>query len=194
MTHHETSRIVNELFHSWYASLVRYACRHTGGVAMAEDLVQEVFLELCRHLRSGKPISSPKGWTLKVLRHRISKSSFYADKDRGLVFESIEHLDAERHPNLWLEPNFERSVQMAEVTRLFSRLSAREEEVVLLRLEGMKYREIGEHLGISPKSADTLFARAFHKLCEGMNQRQRKHVEPEPAAGLAARALVAKAL
>jgi RNA polymerase sigma factor (sigma-70 family) len=192
MTQHETSRIINELFHSWYASLVRYACRHTGGVALAEDLVQEVFLELCRHLRAGKPISSPKGWTLKVLRHRISKSSFYADKDRGLVFESLEHLDAEHHPNLWLEPNLDRGLQMDEVARLFSRLSAREEEVVLLRLEGLKYREIGEHLGISPKSADTLFARAFHKLCEAMNHRQREHVEP--AQGLVAKAFVAKAL
>lgn len=188
MTQHETSRIVNELFHSWYASLVRYACRHTGSLALAEDLVQEVFLELCRHLRSGKPISSPKGWTLRVLRHCISKSSFYVDKDRGIAFESLDQLDVERHPNLWLEPDFDRGLQMAEVTRLFSRLSAREEEVVLLRLEGLKYREIGAHLGISPKSADTLFARAFHKLCEGLNQRQRKHVEPEPAESLVTKA------
>lgn len=188
MTQHETSRIVNELFHSWYASLVRYASRHTGSLALAEDLVQEVFLELCRHLRSGKPISSPKGWTLRVLRHCISKSSFYVDKDRGVVFESLDQLDVERHPNLWLEPDFDRGLQMAEVTRLFSRLSAREEEVVLLRLEGLKFREIGAHLGISPKSADTLFARAFHKLCEGLNQRQRKHVEPEPAESLVTKA------
>lgn len=194
MTQHETSRIVNELFDSWYASLVRYACRHTGGLAMAEDLVQEVFLELCRHLRAGKSISSPKAWTLKVLRHRISKSSFYVDKDRGIVFESLDQMDLERHRSLWLEPDFDRGVQMAEVTRLFSRLSAREEEVVLLRLEGLKYREIGAHLGISPKSADTLFARAFHKLYEGLNQRQRKHVEPEPAESRVAKALVAKAL
>jgi RNA polymerase sigma factor (sigma-70 family) len=189
MTQLETSRIVNELFDSWYASLVRYGCRHTGSLALAEDLVQEVFLELCRHLRAGKPISSPRGWTMRVMRHRVSKSSLYADKDRGIVFESLDHLDAERHPNLWLEPDFDRGVQMAQVTRLFSRLSAREEEVVLLRLEGLKYREIGEYLGISPKSADTLFARAFHKICEGLHQPQRKHVDPEPAETLVTRAL-----
>jgi RNA polymerase sigma factor (sigma-70 family) len=189
MTQHETSRIVNELFDSWYGSLVRYACRHTGSMALAEDLVQEVFLDLCRHLRAGKPISSPRGWTMKVMRHRISKSSFYIEKDRGIVFESLDHLDVERHPKLWLEPDFDRRVQMAELTSLFSRLSAREEEVVLLRLEGLKFREIGVCLGISPKSADTLFARAFHKLCEALNQRQRKHAEPEPAASLVSRAL-----
>jgi DNA-directed RNA polymerase specialized sigma24 family protein len=126
---------------------------------------------------------------MKVMRHRISKSSFYAAKDRGLVFESLEQVDAERHPNLWLEPDYDRGVQMAEVTRLFSRLSAREEEVVLLRLEGLKFREIGDSLGISPKSADTLFARAFRKICQGLERRQRTYVDAEPAASFAARSL-----
>lgn len=184
MTHHETSRIVNELFDSWYGPLVSYACRHTGDVALAEDLVQEVFLELCRQLRSGKPVSSPKGWTMTVLRHRMAKSTFYVNKDLGITLESLDYLDADRHPNLRLEPNLDRGVQLHEVVRLFSCLSAREEEVVLLRLEGMKYREIGDCLGISPKSADTLFARAFRKLSAGLNQRQRKHVESEPAESL----------
>jgi RNA polymerase sigma-70 factor (ECF subfamily) len=189
MTASETSRIINELFDSWYGPLVSYACRHTGNVALAEDLVQEVFLELCRHLRAGKPVSSPKGWTMKVLRHRLAKSSFYVDKDRGISFESLDALDAEHHPNLRLEADLDRGVQMAEVARLFSQLSSREEEVVLLRLEGLKYREIGVFLGISPKSADTLFARAFRKLCEGLNPRQGKHVEPETAESFVTRAL-----
>ena len=189
MTHQETSRIVNELFDSWYGPLVSYACRHTGDVALAEDLVQEVFLELCRQLRTGKPVSSPKGWTMTVLRHRLAKSSFYVDKDHGISFESLDALDPEHHPNLRLQPDLDRGVQLAEVTRLFSLLSAREEEVILLRLEGMKYREIGACLGISPKSADTFFARAFRKLCEGLSQQQRKHVEPEPAGSLVTRAL-----
>jgi DNA-directed RNA polymerase specialized sigma24 family protein len=56
-------------------------------------------------------------------------------------------------------------------------------------LEGLKYREIGEYLGISPKSADTLFARALRKICEGLHQQQRKHVDPEPAETLVTRAL-----
>jgi RNA polymerase sigma factor (sigma-70 family) len=43
-------------------------------------------------------------------------------------------------------------------------LSPREEDVVLLRLQSMKYREIGQQLGISSKSVCTLLARAVKKL------------------------------
>jgi len=43
-------------------------------------------------------------------------------------------------------------------------LSVREEEVVLLRLQSFKYREIAEKLGIGSKSVCTLLARAVKKL------------------------------
>jgi RNA polymerase sigma factor (sigma-70 family) len=43
-------------------------------------------------------------------------------------------------------------------------LSVREQEVLLLRLESMKYREIAAALGISINSVNTLLARALTKL------------------------------
>ena len=43
-------------------------------------------------------------------------------------------------------------------------LSRREEEVLLLRLEAMKYREIADQLGISLSSVNTILARALEKL------------------------------
>jgi DNA-directed RNA polymerase specialized sigma24 family protein len=51
-----------------------------------------------------------------------------------------------------------------EVSRLFSVLTEREEEVVLLRMECFKYREIAEQLGINGKTVATLLARALRKL------------------------------
>ena len=47
---------------------------------------------------------------------------------------------------------------------LLAVLSPREEEVVLLRLQSMKYREIADQLGIGTKSVCTLLARAIRKL------------------------------
>ena len=49
-------------------------------------------------------------------------------------------------------------------TKLFSVLTRREEEVILLRMQAMKYREIGVLLRISPNSVNTLLARALRKL------------------------------
>jgi RNA polymerase sigma factor (sigma-70 family) len=53
---------------------------------------------------------------------------------------------------------------LMDIRGLLSILSTREEEVLLLRLEALKYREIADQLGISVNSVNTLLARALRKL------------------------------
>jgi RNA polymerase sigma factor (sigma-70 family) len=53
---------------------------------------------------------------------------------------------------------------LMDIRSLLSVLSPREEEVLLLRLEALKYREIADQLGISMNSVNTLLARALRKL------------------------------
>jgi RNA polymerase sigma factor (sigma-70 family) len=57
-----------------------------------------------------------------------------------------------------------------DVRNFLSVLSPREEEVLLLRLETLKYREIAEQLGISINTVNTLLARALRKLQEVTSQ------------------------
>ncbi len=69
-----------------------------------------------------------------------------------------------------------------EVTRL---LTKREQEVLLLRMEGLKYREIGGELGLTIQSVSTLLSRALRKLQGVLGTKPREgtpssHVE-EPA-------------
>jgi RNA polymerase sigma factor (sigma-70 family) len=64
----------------------------------------------------------------------------------------------------------ERTADASAVQALLSLLSRREEEVLLLRLEAMKYRKIADHLGISMNSVNTLLARALRKLHEATTQ------------------------
>src|SRR5262249_32730998 len=73
MSPDDASRTIGSLFESWYSSLVRYAFRAIGDIAVAEDLVQETFMQLYRELRQGRAIEKPKAWTLCVLRREIGK-------------------------------------------------------------------------------------------------------------------------
>jgi len=176
MTRDEAAEVVADLFESWYSTVVRYACRLTGSVELAEDVVQEAFLMLCSSLMSGAEIESPKGWTLQAVRHLVSKH-MYPDRKRGVTLEPLEHYES-----LHLKPGFgdfgaSPDVELDDVTRLFSVLSGREEEVIVLRMEGMKYREIGEHLGISDKSVSTLLARALRKLQEAARSREKSNLK-----------------
>jgi RNA polymerase sigma factor (sigma-70 family) len=61
-----------------------------------------------------------------------------------------------------------------DIHNLLSVLSPREEEVLLLRLEALKYWEIAEQLGIGLNSVNTLLARALRKLQRAVGQKHRK--------------------
>lgn len=149
--------MLDSLFSCWYSPLVRYAARVTGSLDAAEDLVQEVLMRLYRELRKGKTISDPKSWTLCVLRHEIWRHVRHHQRDRAL-HQPIEVLDTLPAGPWDPEPGAD------EVTKLFSVLTPREEEVILLRMASLKYREIAGKLGISSNSVNTLLARALRKL------------------------------
>jgi RNA polymerase sigma-70 factor (ECF subfamily) len=154
------SATVVSLFECWYPSLVRYACRATGSFALAEDLVQDTFMQLYRELRKGRTVNHPKAWTLCVLRRAIGKHVRTYERQGGPP-QPLEVLDT-----LPAGPpaDIPRDIQWDETAQLFSLLSPREEEVLLLRMEALKYREIGQRLGISANSVNTLLARALRKL------------------------------
>jgi RNA polymerase sigma factor (sigma-70 family) len=71
--------------------------------------------------------------------------------------------------------------KFAEIRSLLSVLSPREEEVLLLRLEALKYREIADQLGISINSVNTLLARALRKLQAAVSQMTNQERENENA-------------
>lgn len=55
-------------------------------------------------------------------------------------------------------------------------LSKREEEVLMLRLSSLKYREIGEELGITTRAVSTLLARALAKLQMAVKRKQAEQI------------------
>jgi RNA polymerase sigma factor (sigma-70 family) len=160
----DATELVTALFDRWYISLVRYALRTTANYEFAEDLAQDAFMQLYRALRAGKEIDHPKAWTICVLRRAMYRQM----KDRGL-YEQLE----EAHLQIPGEAAIEVS-KLAEIRSLTSVLSPREEEVLLLRLETFKYREIADQLGISITSVDNLLARALRKLQEAISQKLSK--------------------
>jgi RNA polymerase sigma-70 factor (ECF subfamily) len=169
------SNLVQTLFESWAPFPVRYAVRMTGSPGHADDLVQETFLALYRNLREGKTVADPKAWTLGTLRNQIRKHIRYQLR-HAEDLEPAEVLDLIAAEPAWpdIEAEYEDTLSLP-----FSVLTLREEEVLLLRLQSLKYREIAERLGIGNKTVCTLLARAIKKLqIASQCQRNGKAVAP----------------
>ena len=150
---HTIAARVDRLFDEWYAVLVRQAMAVTGRMDVAEEVVQETFYLLYRELLAGKSIENDRAWTFSVVRRQAVRVACRR-LAREVQVSTFERLTGA------VEPEEERE----DFTSLFRVLTRREQDVLRLCLEDMKYREIGAVLGISPNSVATLHRRAIRKL------------------------------
>lgn len=160
MDERRATEVVTSFYGSFYPSLVRYAAHVTGSLDLAQDIVQEAFMRLYQALREGRSIGNPKAWAFTVVRHE-SWARLRRRNDERLAAQRLDALD-ELPVGRWagVVAGFEGD----DVARLLTLLSKREQEALLLRMEGLKYREIGGELGLSIQSVSTLLMRALRKL------------------------------
>jgi len=157
LTREEVNQFIHRLFDEWHPMLYRYAARLAGDPGLAEDCVQEAFVALYTELARGRRIDNPRAWLLCVVR-REAHRQLRARSRAGLpeTQEMLELLSPPQDPSAVLEGG--------EIARSLSCLSVREEEVLLMRLEAMKYHEIARTLGITTNTVGTLVLRAVRKL------------------------------
>jgi RNA polymerase sigma factor (sigma-70 family) len=148
--------LLQELFDEWYASLIRYGLKISRDRTVVEESVQQGMWLLYRELRRGAEIPNPKAWTLLVVKREIwrnvrSLNQQHAVESDTLVAVAEQEVTEER-------------AGAPDLSDFLGFLSEREREILLLRLESMKYREIATVLGISPNSVNRFLARAIAKI------------------------------
>jgi len=152
---------VSVLFATHRLPLLRYLLSLGVPVAVGEEVVQEVFLALFRHLRQGKPRENLRGWIFRV-GHNL-----------GLR----ERLRSARRPYVHLDesaacpaPNPEQSATASQRQRrllaIVDCLPDQHAHCLHLRAEGLRYREIAEVLGVSLGSVAAILSRSLHKLTQ----------------------------
>lgn len=153
----------DEIFRAWYEPVVRSANRILRDAGVAEDLAQEVFLELWRRREQMAPDSSVAGYLLQAVRNR--------------ALNHLRHLGVQRKSQPFVEamtepaPHADRSVEAHDIAvalrAAIAALPPRTREVfVLSRERGLRYSEIAEQLGISVKAVEANMSRALRQLRE----------------------------
>jgi RNA polymerase sigma-70 factor (ECF subfamily) len=164
MNERDASLLIDEIYDSLSVHLVNYAVHLGGSLDLAEDVAQETFLRLYRALREGQTIRQPKAWAFSVMRHELGKQ-LQRQSERTVTPEGWRSLEE----SSWSSDTAnERFLATDELEHLLDLLTEREKEVLLLRLGSLKYREIGEELGISVKTVHTLLTRALGKIQQRM--------------------------
>jgi RNA polymerase sigma-70 factor, ECF subfamily len=130
----------------------------------AEEVVQEVFLSLFRHLIAGRPRSNLRGWIFRVA-HNLALKRRYANQQRQ---KWIEPEDSRETPFYDPSPTPEEHAVCAQRRqRMLSAVKALSEQDRLcftLRADGLRYREIAHVLGISLGSVALSLTRSITRL------------------------------
>jgi RNA polymerase sigma-70 factor, ECF subfamily len=132
----------------------------------AQDVVQEAFLSLHRHLAADGSQENIRSWLFRVAHNEARNRQNRYDRRFGEPLEAglDSALDEVTPESTVLEK--EKFRRLAKAIQL---LTESERECLLLRAGGLRYREIGEVLGISTSTVGDTVDRAIKKLAEKCN-------------------------
>lgn len=141
----EAEPTLKTLFEREETSLLRYAFSLTGRRAVAEEIVQEAFLQL--HAKWAD-IESPKAWLFKSVRNK-AYNHVRDNRRETLTSSDNESLDADAELES-AESLLSRIEATGALRQLLEDLTEDDRQLVKLKyFEGLKYREIAERTGLS---------------------------------------------
>ncbi|HUK82521.1 MAG TPA: sigma-70 family RNA polymerase sigma factor [Verrucomicrobiae bacterium] len=150
----------DELMHRYKRPVVNFIYRMLGDACDADDLAQEVFVRVYRHLGEYKPRAKFSTW-LFALAHNAA-----LDRLRWRARHPTESLDSVPEPAA-----VPREIQTREIGEHIAAAVAQLPEdqrtaIVLAEYHGMSYAEIGAIMRCSEKSVESRLYRAKQTLRE----------------------------
>jgi RNA polymerase sigma-70 factor (ECF subfamily) len=132
----------------------------------AQDVVQDAFVSLQRHLASGGSQENIRSWVFRVAHNgaRNRQNSYHRRFGEPLDAEADSIADDATPERAVLEK--EKFQQLRKAILL---LTPSERECLLLRAGGLRYREIGDVLGLATSTVGEAVERAIKKLAEKCN-------------------------
>jgi RNA polymerase sigma-70 factor (ECF subfamily) len=148
----DVSVVTRQLFEQHGAAIYRFAVLLLRHHQDAEDVVQETFLKLLRHVGAGGNLDNVRGWLFTVAAHaardrqrrRMRWIPWAADHDTRVAPCELPDEDG----------------RLAFVRESLRRLSPRDRLLLVLRAHDLSYRDIAAAARIRPESVGTLLARA----------------------------------
>ena len=151
------------LFDKFRIPLLRYSLGFGLTLEDGEEIVQEVFLSLYRHLQSGKSREHIRAWLFRVA-HNLALKRRYRNRKEEEARSSVGAEDITAAPGPDPEVAATESERRRRLQAVVEALPEPDRRCLLLRAEGLRYREIASILEISLGSVSISLSRALARL------------------------------
>jgi len=158
------------LFDEFRDRLLRYLLSFGLTIPDGEEIIQEVFLSLFQHLKSGKSRENLRGWLFRVA-HNLALKRRSRDYRR---LETWMHPDSVETPAVDPGPSPEDEVLINQVQQrlraVFRALPEQDRRCLSLRAEGLRYREIAGVLSMSLGAVSVSLARSLERMARAVER------------------------
>jgi RNA polymerase sigma-70 factor (ECF subfamily) len=157
----------NGLYKALCSRLIHFSAAITGSWHLAEEIVSDVFIMLWRKRAQLHDVNNPVVYLYVCTRNQSLNA---VRQQRRHQHMSLDNLDTDA---LAISPDMEQNMLSAEVTQKIESairsLPSRCQLIFrLVKQDGLKYREVGELLNISPKTVDAQLTIAVKKIAEAI--------------------------
>lgn len=129
----------------------------------AQEATQDVFLRLYVTLNKGEEIQNWRGWVFRVAHNHGLK---VRARESGQPFDPAFEARLQ-DPAASVEDNLIERERNVRLHQAIQGLSEQQRRCLFLRMEGLRYPEIADVLGITPSSVGEFLRRAMAKLRKG---------------------------
>ena len=144
----------------------RYALTLGLSTGQAQEVAQEVFLRLYVTMRDGEDIQNVRGWVFRVA-HNYGLKVKAKEREHGAIDDAIE-----RSPGSESNPEHQaiENERQRRIRAAFEDLSPQQRQCLQLRAAGLRYREIGETIGIGTSTVNEFIRRAVTRLRKALHE------------------------
>lgn len=152
-------KLIEALFARYYQDVYRYLYRLSHDAALSEDLASEVFLEVVKSIATFRGESDIKTWIFSISRHKWF--AYLRRKNREIPTEELPDYIA---GEISLEKQYLDKEMAKRICEILDGEPDRTRKILLMRMEGYSFCEIGKQVGISENSARVIDFRAKAKI------------------------------
>lgn len=149
----------NRLYQEHHEWLVRWIARRTYNRDNAQDIAQDTFIRLLNKPAVYNEIRSPRAWLTKVAGNLVTD-----DIRRKILEENyVAYLESMPETAYFSpEEQFQLLKLLEQIDSLLSSLRSIEKKAFLMvRLDGLSYKEVASQLGVSLSSIEKYIAKAM---------------------------------
>ena len=157
-------RTVMEFFEQFHNPLLRYALSFGLQVCDAEEVLQETFLALFRHLQARGSRSNLRAWIFRVTHNLALKQRIASQRSASQWVSDQAAAEETLDPSPNPEEQLSNAQKQKRLLAVVEALPLTDRSCLRLRAEGLRYREIASVLGISLGAVSISLTRSLARL------------------------------